>query len=137
MRLRDVARLAKLPNLIVTPDVQVHVSGFSSDQLWPYETGVSKAWSGPDAPRAGSVPAIAIVDSGIEARSKDFGNRSLANVKFSTLPDDSSGDGRGHGTFVAGIAAGAADDYTGGHTAGADSSRSTSWTTTASRGRAT
>ena len=113
VRLRDVARLAKLPNLIVTPDVQVHVSGFSSDQLWPYETGVSKAWSGPDAPRAGSVPAIAIVDSGVEARSKDFGNRIVANVRFSTLPNDSSGDGRGHGTFVAGIAAGAADHYTG------------------------
>ncbi|MDQ2911111.1 MAG: S8 family serine peptidase, partial [Actinomycetota bacterium] len=30
-----------------------------------------------------------------------------------TLPNDSPGDGRGHGTFVAGIAAGAADGYTG------------------------
>jgi serine protease AprX len=38
----------------------------------------------------------------------------LANVKFSTLPDDSPGDGRGHGTFVAGIAAGGAENYTGG-----------------------
>ena len=70
VRLRDVARLAKLRNLIVTPDVQVHVSGFSSNQLWPYETGVSKAWSGIDARSAGSVPAIAIVDSGVEARSQ-------------------------------------------------------------------
>ena len=113
MRLRDVARLAKLPNLIVTPDVQVHVSSYSSDQLWPYETGVSKAWSGFDAPSPGSVPAIAIVDSGVEARRQDFGNRIVANVKFSTLPNDSAGDGRGHGTFVAGIAAGGADHYTG------------------------
>jgi len=40
VRLRDVARLAKLRNLIVTPDVQVHVSSYSSNQLWPYETGV-------------------------------------------------------------------------------------------------
>ncbi|HZE29150.1 MAG TPA: S8 family serine peptidase [Gaiellaceae bacterium] len=113
VRLRDVARLAKLPNLIVTPDVQVHVSSYSSNQLWPYETGVSKAWSGPDAPKSGSVPAIAIVDSGVEARGKDFGNRIVASVKFSTLPNDSAGDGRGHGTFVAGIAAGGADNYTG------------------------
>jgi len=113
VRLRDVARLSKLPNLIVTPDVQVHVSSYSSNQLWPYETGVSKAWSGPDAPRAGSVPAIAIVDSGVETGRKDFGNRIVANVKFSTLPNESSGDGRGHGTFVAGIAAGGADNYTG------------------------
>ena len=86
VRLRDVARLAKLPNLIVTPDVQVHVSGFSSDQLWPYETGVSKTWSGIGALKAGSVPAIAIVDSGVETPRKDFGNRVVANVKFSTLP---------------------------------------------------
>src|SRR5512133_2003813 len=113
VRLRDVARLSTLPNLIVTPDVQVHVSAYSSNQLWPYETGVSKAWSGPDAPKAGTVPAIAIVDSGVETGRKDFGNRIVANVKFSTLPNDSSGDGRGHGTFVAGIAAGGADNYTG------------------------
>jgi serine protease AprX len=106
-------QLVKLQNLIVTPDVQVHVSGFSSQQLWPYESGLSKAWSGPDSPKPGTVPAIAIVDSGIENRA-DFGNRVLTSVKFSTLPDDSPGDGRGHGTFVAGIAAGGATGYTGG-----------------------
>jgi serine protease AprX len=106
--------LLKIPNLIVTPDVQVHVSGFSSGQLWPYESGLSKGWSGGDAPKTGSVPAIAIVDSGIQPGRSDFGNRVLASVKFSTLPDDSPGDGRGHGTFVAGIAAGGADTYTGG-----------------------
>ncbi len=107
-------RLMRMPNLIVTPDVQVHVSGFSSGQLWPYETGLSKGWSGGDAPKAGSVPAIAVVDSGIQPGRTDFGNRVVASVKFSTLPDDSPGDGRGHGTFVAGIAAGGADNYTGG-----------------------
>ena len=108
-----VAALMKIPNLIVTPDVAVHVDSYSSNQLWPYETGVSKAWSGLDALPTGSVPAIAIVDSGIQPGRSDFGNRVLANVKFSTLPDDSPGDGRGHGTFVAGIAAGGADGYTG------------------------
>src|SRR5215813_12041545 len=105
--------LLKIPNLIVTPDVQVHVDGYSSNQLWPYESGVSKSWSGYDALRPGSAPTIAIVDSGIQPGRKDFGNRVLASVKFSTLPNDSAGDGRGHGTFVAGIAAGGADGYTG------------------------
>ena len=114
VRASALPRLIRMPNLIVTPDVQVHVSGFSSGQLWPYETGLSKGWSGGDAPKAGSVPAIAIVDSGIQPGRTDFGNRVLANVKFSTLPDDSPGDGRGHGTFVAGVAAGGADNYTGG-----------------------
>ena len=113
VRAGALPRLMRVPNLIVTPDVQVHVSGYSSTQLWPYETGVSKAWSGPDAPRSGSVPAIAVVDSGIEADRQDFNGRVVANVKFTTLPDDSPGDGRGHGTFVAGIAAGGADGYTG------------------------
>jgi serine protease AprX len=114
VRANALPRLMRMPNLIVTPDVQVHVSGFSSGQLWPYETGLSKGWSGGDAPKAGSVPAIAVVDSGIQPGRTDFGTRVVANVKFSTLPDDSPGDGRGHGTFVAGIAAGGADTYTGG-----------------------
>ena len=114
VRAGTLPKLMAMPNLIVTPDVQVHVSGFSSGQLWPYETGLSKGWSGGDAPKAGSVPAIAVVDSGVQPGRTDFGNRVLANVKFSTLPDDSAGDGRGHGTFVAGIAAGGADNYTGG-----------------------
>jgi serine protease AprX len=114
VRASQIAKLMKLPGLIVTPDVQVHVSGFSSGQLWPYETGLSKAWSGGDAPAASAVPTIAVVDSGIQANRADFGNRVLADVKFTTLPDDSPGDGRGHGTFVAGIAAGGADNYTGG-----------------------
>ena len=113
VRARDVARLTKLRNLIVTPDVQVHVSGYSSNQLWPYETGVSRQWSGYDAPSPGSVPAIAVVDSGVQPGRSDFGDRVVASVKFSTLPNDSPGDGRGHGTFVAGIAAGGADGYTG------------------------
>jgi len=114
VRAGDISKLMKLRGLVVTPDVQVHVSGFTSGQLWPYETGLSKGWSGGDAPKPGSMPAIAIVDSGIQPGRTDFGNRVLANVKFSTLPDDSPGDGRGHGTFVAGIAAGGADGYTGG-----------------------
>ena len=105
--------LANIDGLTITPDAAVRVSAYSSKQLWPYETGVSKAWSGLDAPKAGTVPTIAIVDSGIEANRADFAGRVLANVKFSTLPDDSAGDGRGHGTFVAGIAAGGAQDYTG------------------------
>src|SRR5262249_1989280 len=37
----------------------------------------------------------------------------LASVNLSSLPDNSPGDGRGHGTFVAGIAAGSAENYTG------------------------
>jgi serine protease AprX len=113
IRLDKLGKLANRPNLIVTPDVPVHVSGYSSNQLWPYETGVAQNWTGNKAPTPGpNAPTIAVVDSGIENRA-DFGNRVLASVKLGTLPNDSAGDGRGHGTFVAGIAAGGADGYTG------------------------
>jgi serine protease AprX len=114
IRADKLARLAKMKGLIVTADAPVHVSGYSSKQLWPYETGVSQAWAGYDALRAGSAPTIAVIDSGIDtSRTADFGNRVLASVKFGSLPNNSPGDGRGHGTFVAGIAAGGADGYTG------------------------
>jgi serine protease AprX len=105
--------LADIPGLTVTPDAPVHVSGYSSNQLWPYESGLSKGWSGPDSPAPGTAPTIAVLDSGIQPGRSDFGNRVLASVNLSTLPANSAGDGRGHGTFVAGIAAGAADGYTG------------------------
>ncbi|MGB2874879.1 MAG: S8 family serine peptidase [Gaiellaceae bacterium] len=110
-KLRD---LLKRPNLTVTPDVPVHVSGFSSGQLWPYESGVAQNWMGANAPVAGpNAPTIAVVDSGIEPGRADFGRRVLASVDLGTLPNTSPGDGRGHGTFVAGIAAGSKDGYTG------------------------
>ena len=113
IRLDKLGKLANRPNLIVTADAPVHVSSYSSGQLWPYESGVSQNWTGLGAPNPGpGAPTIAVVDSGIENRA-DFGNRVLASVKLGTLPNDSPGDGRGHGTFVAGIAAGGADGYTG------------------------
>lgn len=105
--------LADIDGLTVTPDAPVHVSGYSSKQLWPYESGLASGWSGPTSPAPGTVPTIAVVDSGIQAGRADFGNRVLASVNLGTLPENSPGDGRGHGTFVAGIAAGAADGYTG------------------------
>src|SRR6185437_16005106 len=58
-------------------------------------------------------PTIAFVDSGIEAGRTDFGDRILASVDLTSLPDNSAGDGYGHGTLVAGLAAGSAPRYTG------------------------
>jgi serine protease AprX len=102
--------------LSITPDAPVAVSGnvrWTSGQLWPYESGVSNNWeSDQNATIAANMPTIAIVDSGIENRA-DFGSRVLASVNLSTLPNNSPGDGRGHGTFVAGVAAGAAANYAG------------------------
>src|SRR6266511_762870 len=109
-----LAALAKQPGLIITPDASVHLSGLSSDQMWPYESGVAKLWGTATAP-APQAPTIAIGESGIEANRADFGNgsRIVGNVTLTGSTANSPGDGRGHGTFVAGIAAGSASRYAG------------------------
>jgi serine protease AprX len=98
-----VERLTKVQGLIVTPDSPVKASTLTNTQLWPYEAGLAQLWS-KDALL--TMPAIAIVDSGIEKARLDFGARVLADVKLNG-ESPLSGDTRGHGTFVAGIAAGA------------------------------
>ena len=112
-------KLQQVPGLTVTPDALVRLEGTSapaalaSKQLWPYESGNSKLWAGDLALYSNSTPAIAIIDSGVQTRA-DFGNRIIASVNQSTLAGNSSlDDERGHGTFVAGIAAGASADLTG------------------------
>jgi serine protease AprX len=52
------------------------------------------------------LPTIAVVDSGIQAR-PDFGNRIVGQITLTQLHPNAAGDGRGHGTFVSGLAAGA------------------------------
>jgi serine protease AprX len=110
-------KLSRIDGLTVTPDALVRVTGTttgaSSSQLWPYESGNSQLWAGDLSLYNGKTPAIAIVDSGVQNRS-DFGSRLIASVNLSTLPGNTSlDDQRGHGTFVAGIAAGAASDLAG------------------------
>jgi serine protease AprX len=84
----------------VTLDARVRLSGSGdSNEKWPYVTGVNKYGGAPAA-------TIAIVDSGIDASRPEFAGRIVADVNLSTLSGNSAGDGRGHGTFVAGIAAG-------------------------------
>src|SRR5207237_8674899 len=61
-----------------------------------------------------TAPPTAVVDSGPDAsKVADFGARVVQQVNLTTLPNTSPGDGRGHGTFVAGIAAGQAPGYAG------------------------
>ena len=53
-----------------------------------------------------ALPTIAVVDSGIDATRRDFGNRVVGQISLTQLQPNATGDGRGHGTFVAGLAAG-------------------------------
>jgi serine protease AprX len=119
----QLKKLQGVPGLVVTPNATVKVSGsvsgaLQSSQLWPYESGNANLWPGDTTTYAGKAPAIAIVDSGIQARS-DFGNRVIASVNLSTIAGNTAtdpgalDDKRGHGTFVAGIAAGSAPDLAG------------------------
>jgi hypothetical protein len=110
--------LAGLGGLTITPDAPVRATGssFTSKQLWVPNTGINMLWNARfDATRNQSdlvAPTIAIVDSGVDtAKAADFGGRVLAQVNLCSLPNNSPGDGRGHGTFVAGIAAGEAPNY--------------------------
>ena len=68
--------------------------------------------SGTELP--GTMPAIAIVDSGIDTTLPDFAGRNIKQLSFvSSGKPNCRRDGRGHGSFVAGIAAGSAKDYAG------------------------
>jgi serine protease AprX len=108
-------QLARMPGLTVTYDARVKLSALpTSKQVWPTASGVRPLWG--NLPAAGQMmPSIAIVDSGIEKNRADFssGARVIAEKVITTLTPNSSGDGRGHGTFVAGVAAGSGADYAG------------------------
>jgi serine protease AprX len=129
----DLPELAERPGLVITPDQRVLLdakpvpaknrkkapSAISSTQLWPTAVGVDQLWprlfaaTGRQHQEAPAAPTIAFVDSGIDATRDDFGDRVLAQVDLTTLPGNSAGDGRGHGTLVAGIAAGSAEGHAG------------------------
>src|SRR5581483_1482724 len=116
-QLTDLASRTDASFAAITPDAPVHVSGdarWSSNQLWPYASHVANNWPADhtDGGVQANAPAIAIVDSGVDSRA-DFDDRLVASVNLTKLPNNSSGDGRGHGTFVAGVAAGSAAGYTG------------------------
>ena len=113
MKANRVAKLADADGLIVTPDAPLAPADFSSDQLWPYESGNASLWSSVDASAPGSLPTIAVVDSGIDPSMPDVAGRVIASVDLSTATPNSPGDGRGHGTFVASVAAGAAAGHAG------------------------
>ncbi len=111
---KQILRLAREPGIVaITADTPVQVAdSLSNNQLWPYASEVARLWP-TFSDSSLKVPTIAVVDSGIESGRKDFGERILAQVNLCSLPNNSRGDGRGHGTLVASIAAGSARRYAG------------------------
>ena len=110
---KQLLQLAKVQGIVaITPNAPVRLAGFSNKQQWPYVIGAPKVWNAATASTL-QMPAIAIVDSGIDATRPDFAGRVLEQVVIGTPGPNSPGDGRGHGTFVASLAAGAGAQYAG------------------------
>ncbi len=99
--------------LAIVRDQKVTSTGIEESRLWTESTQVSSLWGTPSAP-APQAPAIAVVDSGVDAtKLDDFGARIVASVNMSSLAPNATGDDEGHGTMVAGIAAGSSSLYPG------------------------
>ena len=109
---RQILRLAQRRDVrAITKDAPVRLSGYTSTQRWPYVAGFHGVWN---TAAAANAPAIAVVDSGIQTGRSDFGTRIAAQVNLTSIQPNSAGDGRGHGTFVAAIAAGEKSGRAGG-----------------------
>jgi serine protease AprX len=112
---KQILRLAKVGLAeSILPNDTVKMSGVSlptyNTQLWPWAVGAPVDWVN----KTPAAPTIAVVDSGIDASRSDVAGRVLGQVNLASLPGNTAtGDGYGHGTFVAGIAAGAAPGYAG------------------------
>jgi len=107
----QLVALASSPSVgSIFNDAQVQPSsaagGYSNTQLWPDTVGSADVWSS-----GASTPAIAVVDSGVDATRPDLAGRVVKQVGFGR--GTNSGDGYGHGTFVASLASGAAASYAG------------------------
>jgi serine protease AprX len=84
--------------------------GVWSSQIWPYAAGLPSLW---EAVSQTPAPAIAVVDSGIDPGTPDVAGRIVDQVTITQSSDNSPGDGRGHGTLVASLAAGNANGRAG------------------------
>jgi len=138
----QLQRLALMyPKLLqsITLDKPVKTADYQDGQMWTSTSDISPLWSnidpntGEDLGPAPQAPAIAFIDSGINGTdTADFGSRVVASVSFCSLcasstpvaapsaVSDASApavavntDSEGHGTMVAGIAAGSGPDYPG------------------------
>ena len=114
IKAKKVLALARIPGLTITSDAKMELAAITSNQIWPTASGVRPLWT--DSASCHDGPTIAIVDSGIDRSHPCFGGgaRILQRQVLTTLSQSSgSEDTRGHGTFVAGIAACQAAGYGG------------------------
>jgi serine protease AprX len=111
---KELLKLARHPHVLaITPDLPTSGQDYHDGEMWRQSADVEPLWTGPGKSHAPLAPAIAVVDSGIDASKPDFAGRVVASVDLSTLAPGATGDQQGHGTMVAGIAAGSAAGHVG------------------------
>jgi serine protease AprX len=135
IRGKDLLKLARQPHITaITPDYPVKAAGYQNAEMWRQSADIAALWDQAattcaknalgvqldplcvptPAVLAPKAPAIAIIDSGIDASHvADFGTRIVANVNLSSLSPGATGDAEGHGTMVAAIAAGSNPSHPG------------------------
>ena len=110
----QVLALAHDTSVAIVPDARVVLTGIGNKQKW-YDS-VQAHWY-KDSPflksSSGSMPTIAIVDSGIDPAAANVNGRFLGQVDLTSISPNSAGDGWGHGTMVASLAASSDDHYAG------------------------
>jgi serine protease AprX len=101
-----VLRLAEQPGVLaVTPNASVTAT-IKNPQTWVGGPHIDWFWGSPTFGKPDYKAAtIAIVDSGVDNSNNQLGSRLLTQVDFTSSGPSYRPDGRGHGTFVAGIAA--------------------------------
>ncbi len=119
---KQLVKLARHPYILsITPDQSVTTTAYQDATMWSQSTDIAPLWYTSD-PITGAVlgpgpqtPAIAIVDSGVDAsKVGDFGKSIVASVNLCSICiDGTTNDLEGHGTMVAGIAAGQNASYLG------------------------
>jgi subtilisin family serine protease len=109
-QLLDLARDSHVA--VITRDSALRTTGYEDNEIWRDAVAARPLWD--DSFAGVTPPAIAIVDSGIDAtKANDFGSRIAARVNLSSLEPNAAGDPSGHGTMVAGVAAGSAAGHRG------------------------
>jgi serine protease AprX len=108
---KDLLKLARHSHVLaITPNAQAKVAAYQSNEVWRKTVKADQLWGSALSP-APQAPAIAIVDSGVDAsKVADFGARVVAQVD---LTGAGTADLNGHGTMVAGLAAGSSSSYPG------------------------
>ena len=106
---RQILRLAKWRGIsAITPDTTLRSTGYENAEMWRETSNLQQLSVPAGAVAPPQAPTIAIIDSGIDAtKSADFGSRVVASVNLSSRAPGATGDQQGHGTMVAGVAAGA------------------------------